>query len=299
MGGTPTETGGVPAATVPATTGGTTAATGGNPNSTGGTMTSTTAAGGTTSAGGAMGGAVAVGGTTAAGGSTAGSAKSGGTTAAGGMTVAGGAKTGGATAAGGTRATGGTPGTGGAPSTGGSPAPTNPGAPETKPLGYGQATTGGGSATSVDINSMSALQTAIDGYTGTGGLVIKYTGKFDFAGITDPCAQWNLPAQIVEIKKKSNITIMGADGSGANFGIHIASSSSNIIIRNMTFGLLPGGGSADAISLEGMSGGIPTNIWIDHNELFSSMAACAGAGDSSFDGLIDAKKGVDDVTISY
>jgi pectate lyase len=67
----------------------------------------------------------------------------------------------------------------------------------------------------------------------------------------------------------------------------------------MTIGLLPGGDAADAISLEGMSGGFPSNIWIDHNELFSSMAECTGAGDSSFDGLIDMKKGADNVTVSY
>jgi len=48
-----------------------------------------------------------------------------------------------------------------------------------------------------------------------------------------------------------------------------------------------------------MSSGFPTDIWIDHNELFSSMATCAGAGDSSFDGLIDFKKGADRVTVSY
>jgi pectate lyase len=44
---------------------------------------------------------------------------------------------------------------------------------------------------------------------------------------------------------------------------------------------------------------VPSNIWIDHNELFSSMAECAGAGDASFDGLIDLKKGADKVTVSY
>jgi len=48
-----------------------------------------------------------------------------------------------------------------------------------------------------------------------------------------------------------------------------------------------------------MSGGVPTNIWIDHNELSSSMVECAGAGDTSFDGLIDLKKGADKVTVSY
>ncbi len=119
---------------------------------------------------------------------------------------------------------------------------------------------------------MAAVQAAIDAYSGSGGLTIRFTGTFDFASISDPCAQWNLPAQIVEIKKKNDITLLGADGSAANFGIHVASSSSNIIIRNMTFGLLPGGDASDAISVEGMSGGFPTNVWIDHNELFSSMA---------------------------
>ena len=176
---------------------------------------------------------------------------------------------------------------------------TGSGPPETKPVGYGQGTTGGGSVAAVEANSMAAVQAAIDAYSGSGGLTIRYTGKFNFASITDPCTQWKLPGQIVEIKKKSDITLLGADGSAANFGIHIGSSSSNIIIRNMTFGLLPGGDAADAISLEGMSGGFPTNVWIDHNELFSSMAECAGAGDSSFDGLIDMKKGADQVTVSY
>jgi pectate lyase len=143
------------------------------------------------------------------------------------------------------------------------------------------------------------MQAAIDGYSGTGGLVLRYTGKFSFASITDPCVQHTLAAQTLEIKRKSDITILGADGSTANFGIHIASSSSNIIIRNMTIGLTPGGGDSDMISVEGMSGGIPTNIWIDHNEFFSSMADCPGAGDTAFDGMIDVKKGADNVTISY
>jgi len=173
------------------------------------------------------------------------------------------------------------------------------GAPESKPTGYGQDTTGAGSATAVEVNSLAALQAAIEAYSGSGGLSLKYTGKFNFSTISDPCTQHSLPAQTVEIKKKNDITLVGADGSAANFGIHIASSSSNIIIRNMVFGLLPGGGDSDAISIEGMSGGVPTNLWIDHNELFSSMVECAGAGDTAFDGLIDLKKGAEKVTVSY
>jgi pectate lyase len=199
---------------------------------------------------------------------------------------------------------GGAPGTGGG-STGGATGSyggsigSSAGSPETKPVGYGQNTTGAGSATTTEVNSMAALQAAIDAYSGSGGLSLRYTGKFNFSAITDPCTQHTLSAQTVEIKKKNDITLVGADGSAANFGIHIAASSSNIIIRNMVFGLLPGGGDSDAISVEGMSGGVPTNIWIDHNELFSSMVECAGAGDTAFDGLIDLKKGADKVTVSY
>ena len=308
-GGSPLPSGGtvVAAGGATAATGGRLTVTGGAAAVTGGALTGSggaamggmTSAGGATTAGGTLaaggaksGGATAAGGApatggAAAGGAATGGAKIGGATAVAGSTASGGAKSGGATAA------------GGAPATGGSTTPANPGAPETKPLGYGQATTGGGSKTPVTADSMAAVQAAIDAYSGSGGLVINYTGKFDFTSISDPCTQWLLPAQTVEIKKTNDITILGADGSAAHFGFHIASSSSNIIIRNMTIGLLAGAGSADAISIEGMSGGFPTNVWIDHNELFSSMVECPGAGDTSFDGLIDVKKGSDNITISY
>jgi pectate lyase len=169
----------------------------------------------------------------------------------------------------------------------------------TTAVGYGAATTGGGNKAPVAVATMAAMQAAIDAYDGTSGLVLNYTGKFNFATITNVCAQWQKPAQIVQIKKKNNITILGAAGSSANFGLHIAGPSSNVIVRNMTIGLLPGGEDADSISLEGMSSGIPFNIWIDHNTIFASLTECAGAGDASFDGGIDLKKGVHHVTISY
>jgi len=167
------------------------------------------------------------------------------------------------------------------------------------PVGYGAATTGGGDSAAINVSSMAAMQAAINAYDGTSGLVLNYTGVFNFGSITDVCAQWQKPAQIVEIKKKNNITIKGANGSSANFGLHIAGPSSNVIVRNMTIGLLPGGEAADSISLEGMSSGIPANIWIDHNTIFASLTECAGAGDASFDGGIDMKKGVNHVTVSY
>jgi pectate lyase len=267
-------------------------------------------AGGTTDMAGtiAIGGSAMTGGIPATGGNASAGGTIGGTKTMGGTTTSGGTKTAGSTAtAGGSRSTGGAGGSGvgggssGAAGSGGSAggSSASTGGPESSPLGYGKATTGGGSAAAVEVADMASMQAAIDAYSGSGSLVLKYTGKFNFASIPDPCVQHTLAAQTIEIKKKSNITIVGADGSAANFGIHIASSSSNIIIRNMTIGLTPGGSDSDLISLEGMSGGVPTDIWIDHNELFTSMLDCAGAGDTAFDGMIDIKKGADDVTISY
>ena len=168
------------------------------------------------------------------------------------------------------------------------------------PVGYGAAATGGGSASPVTVSSMAAMQAAIDAYSGSGGLVLNYTGTFDFTALAaNPCAQHSKAAQIVEIKNKGNITIMGANGSAANFGIHIAGSASNIVVRNMTIGLLPGGDAADSISIEGMSSGVPSNIWVDHNTIFADLTMCSGAGDASFDGGIDMKKGAHNITISY
>ncbi len=77
------------------------------------------------------------------------------------------------------------------------------------PVGYGAGTTGGGNKTPVTVTTFEAMQAAIDSYSGSGGLVLNYTGKFDFSSIKDVCAQWKLPAKAVQIKNKSNITIKG------------------------------------------------------------------------------------------
>ena len=167
-------------------------------------------------------------------------------------------------------------------------------------MGYAAGTTGGGNRAAVNVDTPEKMRAAIDAYSGTGGLVLNYTGRFDFRTITDVCAQWKKAANIVEIKDKSDITILGANGSAANFGISIVGNAQNIIVRNMTIGLLPGGEAADSISVEGRgTGRIPSKIWIDHNTIFASLTHCDGAGDASFDGGIDVKRGAHHVTISY
>lgn len=167
-------------------------------------------------------------------------------------------------------------------------------------MGYAAGTTGGGSRTPVTVSTPEQMRAAISAYSGTGGLVLNYTGRFNYSSITDVCAQWQKPANVVEIKDKSDITILGAAGSSANFGIFIVGNSKNIIIRNMTIGLLPGGEGADSITVEGRgTGRIPSKIWIDHNTIFASLTKCPGAGDASFDGGIDIKRGAFNVTLSY
>ncbi|GAB3739021.1 hypothetical protein GCM10028794_22350 [Silanimonas algicola] len=167
-------------------------------------------------------------------------------------------------------------------------------------VGYAAGTTGGGNRAPVVVSTPEQMRAAIDAYGGSGGLVIRYTGTFDFRTITDPCAQWRKDPVVVEIKDKSDITIEGANGSSANFGLFIVGNSRNIIVRNMTIGLLPGGEGADSITVEGRGAGrIPERIWIDHNTIFASLTSCPGAGDASFDGGIDIKRGARFITVSY
>lgn len=204
----------------------------------------------------------------------------------------------------------------GAPSTDDGAATPGPGAaeptdcvippPASAPVGYGAATTGGGDATPVVVSTFAEAEAALDAYRsafedGTANaLVLRYTGTFDFQTISDVCAQHTKEPQTLEVKEMENVTFEGAPGSSANFGIKI-NRAKNVIVRNMTIGLLPGGGDSDAITIEGNdTNGDVEDVWIDHNELFSSTKDdCEGAGDTEFDGLIDIKKGARRITVSY
>lgn len=165
--------------------------------------------------------------------------------------------------------------------------------------GFAGNVTGGGNATPVVVSTLSAAQTAVNNYPGSGGLVLHYNGTFDEAAIlADVCAQWSKPPQELSISGKSDITILGMDGSSANFGIRIKGTSSNIIVRNMKIGLLPGGASnGDLIGIEANA----HHVWIDHNELYTRNIKCPGTpdDDTTFDGLLDIKNSASFITVSY
>ncbi len=165
--------------------------------------------------------------------------------------------------------------------------------------GFAGNITGGGNATPTVVSTLAQAQTAMNNYNGTSGLVLHYNGTFDEQAILDNiCGQWSKPAQELRTSNKNNITILGIDGSKANFGIRINGTSNNIIVRNMKIGLLPGGASnGDLIGIEANS----HHVWIDHNELYTRNLKCPGTpdDDTTFDGMLDIKNSATFVTVSY
>ncbi|SDP90216.1 pectate lyase family protein [Lentzea jiangxiensis] len=103
-------------------------------------------------------------------------------------------------------------------------------------------------------------------------------------------------AGVIELKRISNVTIVGV-GGGAVFdqlGIHIRESR-NIIIRNVTVQNVKKSGSptsngGDAIGMESNV----RNVWVDHVDLLAS-----GGESEGFDGLFDMKNNTQYVTLSY
>lgn len=146
----------------------------------------------------------------------------------------------------------------------------------------------------------------------TGGaypLIITYTGNEDAlinqviqdhtvnASGNCPKARWNDAYRFVEIKEfTKGITIIGANGSSANFGV-VVNKSNNVIVRNMKIGALAGANNdADMVRIDSGS-----NVWIDHNELFAVNNECNGSpdGDLTFESALDIKKDSHNITVSY
>ncbi|MDC8829691.1 pectinesterase family protein [Alteromonas gilva] len=100
----------------------------------------------------------------------------------------------------------------------------------------------------------------------------------------------------IDIKDMDNVSIIGVADRGEFDGIGIAiRRANNIIIQNLKIHHVLTGGK-DAISIEGDNDGSTTsNIWIDHNELYSTL----DVDKDYYDGLIDSKSGARNITISY
>jgi pectate lyase len=160
--------------------------------------------------------------------------------------------------------------------------------------GYSTAT-GGGNRKPVYVATMEALESALF----WGNKVIIYTGNEDEAihkAEAEPCGQWHKSPREIMVGS-GNVTIIGAPGSSANFGIRVRGAS-NVIIQDMTIAMIPGGPkNGDALGIEGGA----ENVWIHHNNLFNKRMDCPGTpdNDTTFDGMIDIRDAVDNITISY
>ncbi|MEN3111289.1 hypothetical protein ACFONG_05440 [Uliginosibacterium paludis] len=112
-----------------------------------------------------------------------------------------------------------------------------------------------------------------------------------------PAGHWADAYREVPLKDyTAGITIIGTDGSSANFGITVVNAG-NVIIRNMKIGALGGASNdADMIRIDNSS-----NVWVDHNELFAVNNECNGSPDKdlTFESAIDIKKNAQNITVSY
>ncbi|NSL54183.1 pectate lyase family protein [Uliginosibacterium aquaticum] len=146
--------------------------------------------------------------------------------------------------------------------------------------------------------------------TGAYPLHIVYTGNEDalIAQIVKdstkdssgncPAPHWSDAYRYVEVKNyTAGVTIEGANGSSANFGIVLNGGTSNVVVKNMKIGALGGASNdADMFRIDSAS-----NVLIDHNEMFAVNNECNGSpdGDLTFESAIDIKKASHNITVSY
>ena len=150
-------------------------------------------------------------------------------------------------------------------------------------IGYASGTTGGQGGTEVTVSTGLELQDAISNANGPTIIYVE--------GVITPANSGSLSK--IDIKDVQDISIIGdLDSFGEIDGIGLKVwRASNIIIQNLKIhNVLIG--DKDAISIEGPS----NNIWVDHCELYSEYQT---VGKDYYDGLLDLKRDVSNVTFSW
>ena len=155
--------------------------------------------------------------------------------------------------------------------------------------GYNFNVTGGEGGSVVTVDNGASLKAALEQAKSSATPVIIYVDGV----ITD--ANSGADNKSIEIKDMNNVSIIGVADRGEFNGIGIAiRRANNIIIQNLKIHEVLTGGK-DGISIEGDENTTTANIWIDHNELYSSL----DVDKDYYDGLIDSKSGAENITISY
>jgi len=162
--------------------------------------------------------------------------------------------------------------------------------PDSGFAGYNFDVTGGTGGTVITVNNGTDLKTALaDAKAANSPVTIYIDGT-----ITDVNSGGS--GDSIDIKDMDNVSIIGVAERGEFDGIGISiRRANNIIIQNLKIHEVLTGGK-DGISIEGDNDGSTTsNIWIDHNELYSDLTL----DKEYYDGLIDSKSGAENITISY
>lgn len=184
-----------------------------------------------------------------------------------------------------------------APDPGPGPAPDPDPAPEIQaclsaPIGFaaqGGGTTGGAGGSVVTVRNGRELSSALDEHAAAWQrnrnhrTVIRIDGTIN-AG--------NSSVTRFDIKDTANLSLIGT-GRGVLDGRGILiRGSSNIIVRNLTIRYVRDG-SGDGIDIDGTR---PVrNVWIDHNTFHNRL----NVDKDYFDGLVDGKLDVSNITLSY
>lgn len=169
----------------------------------------------------------------------------------------------------------------------GTPGPVNPAprSPDFSLKGFAAmngGTTGGEGGTVVTATTGNQIIAALKAKPANTPLKIYVNGK-----ITPS----NTSESKIDIKDVSNVSIVGVGTNGEFDGIGIKIvRASNVIIRNLKIHHV-NTGDKDGISIEGPA----NNIWIDHNEIYNSL----NVDKDYYDGLVDAKKNSEYITISW
>ncbi|WP_111978702.1 pectinesterase family protein [Algibacillus agarilyticus] len=149
--------------------------------------------------------------------------------------------------------------------------------------------TGGEGGTVVTVATGTALVAALDAAKSAGSPSTIYIDG------TITAANTGNATRNIGIKDIKDITIVGVADRGEFNGIGLQiERAQNVIIRNLKMHEVPKD-FGDVIGIEGDENVGTSRIWIDHNELYGSLAV-----DKDFyDGLIDSRSGASHITISY
>jgi pectate lyase len=142
-------------------------------------------------------------------------------------------------------------------------------------------TTGGAGGATVTVTTGKELLAAV-AKAADAPLTILVKGEITAA---------NTGAATITLNDVHNLSIIGVGDQGDfnGIGFQVKGGSSNLIFQNLEIHHVKAG-DGDAL---GMEGGVH-NVWVDHNEFYSNMAA----DKDYYDGLLDMKRGTEYVTIS-